>query len=97
MSAVLDRSSEQETAARHARMAAAALARQARQRALSDAKALIRRYGVRTPEELLALMQCAHASIERPTIDTRLKDARERLIELCVDLDGELNGMGVEE
>lgn len=96
MNEVLDLASEQETAARRARMAAASIAQQARARALSDAKAAIRKHLVRSPAELLSLMQCIHGAIERPVLDTCLKDAAERLIELCVDLDGELNGMGVE-
>lgn len=85
-----------ESETRRARMAAAAIARADRARALSEAKASIRKYGVRSPEELLALMQCIQAAIEKPTMDTRLREAGERLLEQCVDLDGELNGMGVE-
>lgn len=96
MTAVLDLASEQETASRRNRMAAAAQARIARQRDRSEAMHLLRKHGVRSPEELLSLMQCIHAAIEKPTMDTRLRDAADRLIELAVDLDGELNGMGVE-
>ena len=96
MSAVLDLASEQQTAARRARMAAAQEARSARVRALSDAKAAIRKYGVRSPEELLALMQCIHAAIEKPTMDSCLRDNAERLLEHCADLESEMDGIAPE-
>lgn len=80
----------QATDARRPRMEAAALSRKSRDTALSDAKALIRKHGVQTPDELLSALQCVHAAIDAaPGTDVRAMG--NRLLELICDFDGEMH------
>lgn len=92
MTTLLDLASPQEVAARHARMAAAQEARMARIKGLREAKALIRKWQIRSPEELLSVLQCVSSAIEQDAMDFRLTETRESLSELCVELDSQVNG-----
>lgn len=66
-------------------------AAQARRQALSDAKAAIRTHGIRSTAELYGFLACLQEHIERPITDTALKEASDRLLELCMELDDVVN------
>lgn len=91
MNARVDLASPERTAARTARMEAARQAKIARATGMSEARALIRKYGVRNPWELLALLATVQAAIPKPTFDTCMKEQAERLSEHLADLDEDLN------
>jgi len=88
----VDLASPEACAARHQRIVDWSLCAKARIRDYAEARALIRRNPIKSADDLLAFMQCIHGAIPQPILGTDLREAAERLLELCTDLDSTLKG-----
>lgn len=93
MSAVDQPFAELARIALHARVEAAMRARMERSRLLSEARDAIRKAGIRSNCELLAVLQTVHGAVgPQPIADTALNTFSDRLLELVTDYDDEWNG-----
>lgn len=81
--AVRDLASPEETERRRARIAAAQEARETRCGLITAANAIRRRHGIRTEQELLAVLNNAIASC-----DPRISDLKDKLVEFVADMEG---------
>lgn len=78
------------------RAAAEAATAQMRERAdtISEARALIRKAGIRHPQELISLMQCLHSAIKG--MDCGVDRYAAKLLDLICEMDDEFNEPGEE-
>jgi len=80
------------------RFKAAAEAAKAQQRdraaSIREARALIRKAGIRHPQELISLMQCLHSAIKG--MDCGVDRYAAKLLVLCCEMDDEFNAPGEE-
>lgn len=76
------------------KVAAEAAKAQQRERAASirEARALIRKAGIRHPQELIGFMQCLHGAIKG--MDCGVDRYAAQLLDLCCEMDDEFNAPG---
>jgi hypothetical protein len=92
-----DLASPEETRARLHRIQIARLRESERAREVSDAFATLRKYGPRSSAEFLQRLQVVHSSIAQPILDDLFARFASELLEMATDLDGELNGLALED
>jgi len=78
------------------RAAAVAAIQEKRERdaGIREARALIRKAGIRHPQELISMMQCLHSAIKG--MDCGVDRYAAKLLDLCCEMDDEFNAPGEE-